>query len=91
MFHTEYAVLTVNTELYIRLHISRCYKPCGGGVEYLHCSPASRRRRKRTKCLKVQGPGPPGWGCLESGTVKYGRESRGSRTRVCADEDQKQL
>jgi hypothetical protein len=23
--------------------------PCGGGVEYLHCSPASRRRRQKGK------------------------------------------
>jgi hypothetical protein len=34
---------------------------CGGGVEYLHRDPASRRRRRK--------------GSLRSGTVKYGRES----------------
>jgi hypothetical protein len=41
--------------------------PCGGGVEYLHRSPASRRRRQK--------------GSLESERVKYGLESHGTRTR----------
>jgi hypothetical protein len=41
--------------------------PCGGGVEYLHRSPASRRRRQK--------------GNLESETVKYDRESHRTRTR----------
>jgi hypothetical protein len=41
--------------------------PCGGGVEYLHRSPASRRRRRKRKS--------------QSETVKYGRESHGTRTR----------
>jgi hypothetical protein len=27
------------------------------------------------------GPGPPGWEGVESGTVKYGHESRGTGTR----------
>jgi hypothetical protein len=27
------------------------------------------------------GPDPPGWGSLQSETVKYGHESRGTRTR----------
>jgi hypothetical protein len=40
---------------------------CGGGVEYLHRSPASRRKRRK--------------GSLESGTVKYGHESHGTGTR----------
>jgi hypothetical protein len=30
-----------------------------------------------------QGSGPPGWGSLESETVKYGHESRGTQTRQC--------
>jgi hypothetical protein len=29
---------------------------------------------------EIQGPGSPGWGSLESETVKYGHESRGTRT-----------
>jgi transposase len=37
------------------------------GVEYLHRSPASRRRRRK--------------GSLESQTVKYGHESHGTWTR----------
>jgi hypothetical protein len=41
--------------------------PCGGGVEYLHRSPASRRGDKK--------------GSLESETVKYGHESNETRTR----------
>jgi hypothetical protein len=40
--------------------------PCGGGVEYLHRSPASRRRRRK--------------GSLESETVKHGHESHGTQT-----------
>jgi hypothetical protein len=34
------------------------------------------------------GPGPPGWGSLESETVKYGHESRGTQTPECAGEGQ---
>jgi hypothetical protein len=41
--------------------------PYGGGVEYLHRDPESRRRRRK--------------GSFESETVKYGRESQGTRTR----------
>jgi hypothetical protein len=41
--------------------------PCGGGVKYLHRSPASRRRRPK--------------GSLEFESVKYGRESHGTWTR----------
>jgi hypothetical protein len=41
--------------------------PCGVGFEYLHHSSASRRRRQK--------------GSLESGTVKYGRQSHGTRIR----------
>jgi hypothetical protein len=40
---------------------------CGGVVEYLHRSPASSRRRWKVS--------------LKSGTVKYGREFQGTRTR----------
>jgi hypothetical protein len=39
----------------------------GGGIEYLHRDPASRRRRRK--------------GSLKSETVKYGRKSQGTRTR----------
>jgi hypothetical protein len=39
----------------------------GGGVEYLHRDPASRRRRRE--------------GSLKSETVIFGRESQGTRTR----------
>jgi hypothetical protein len=31
--------------------------------------------------IQIRGPGPPGWGSLESERVKYGHESRGTRTR----------
>jgi hypothetical protein len=41
--------------------------PCGGGAEYLHISPASRRGEEKRS--------------LESEKVKYGRESHGTRTR----------
>jgi hypothetical protein len=41
--------------------------PCWGGVEYLHRDPASRRRQRKES--------------LKSETVKYGRESQGTRTR----------
>jgi hypothetical protein len=41
--------------------------PCGGGVEYLHRDPASRRRQRK--------------GSLKFETVKYGSESQGIRTR----------
>jgi hypothetical protein len=41
--------------------------PCGGGVEYLHRDPASRRRKRKAS--------------LEAETVKYGHESQGTRTR----------
>jgi hypothetical protein len=67
--------------------------PCGGGVQYLHRSPASRRRRRKGNPVPggiiglpcswgiwIRGLGPPGWGSLESGTVKCGHESRGTRT-----------
>jgi hypothetical protein len=69
--------------------------PCGGGFEYLHRSLASRRRRRKGKpvlvgitvppCswgLLIRGPDPPGWGILESETVKYDPESHGTRTRA---------
>jgi hypothetical protein len=67
--------------------------PCGGGVEYLHRSPASRRRRRKGNpvpgdingppCswgIYVREPVPPGWGSLEFETVKCGHQFRGSRT-----------
>jgi hypothetical protein len=59
--------------------------PCGGGVEYLHRIAASRRRRRKGNPVSggmtgppcfwriwIRGPGPPGWGSLESETVKCG-------------------
>jgi hypothetical protein len=67
--------------------VPRCYKEdnwsnlCGGGVEYLHRSPASRRRRRKgnpvtggttwPRCswgIWIRGRGPSGWGSLESGS-----------------------
>jgi hypothetical protein len=64
--------------------------PCGSGFEHLHRSPASRTRRRKGNpvigCITGSpcswrdintGPAPPGWGSLESETVKYGHESRG--------------
>jgi hypothetical protein len=41
--------------------------PCGGGDEYLHRDPASLRRRRKAR--------------LKSETVKYGHESKGTRTQ----------
>jgi hypothetical protein len=81
--------------------VPKCYKqgrsscgvtiPYGGGVECLHRSPATRRRRRKgnpvsvgiigTPCsweIKIRGPGPPGWGNLESEAIKCGHESRGT-------------
>jgi hypothetical protein len=62
--------------------------------EYLHRSPASRRRGRKGNPvpggltgptyswgIKIRVPGPPGWGSLEYETVKYGQESHGTRTR----------
>jgi hypothetical protein len=38
------------TQGYIRKYIIGCHtSPCGGGVEYLHCDPASRRRWQNGK------------------------------------------
>jgi hypothetical protein len=37
--------------------------PCGGGVEYPHCSPASRRRRRKGNLVPGGITGPPcSWG-----------------------------
>jgi hypothetical protein len=49
--------------------------PCGGGLEYLHRSPARRKRRRKGNPPSggitgphchwgtfIQRPGPPGWG-----------------------------
>jgi hypothetical protein len=67
--------------------------PGGGGLEYLARSPASCRGRLKGNRvpggitgppfswgLKIWGPGPLGLGSLEFETVKYGHESRESRT-----------
>jgi hypothetical protein len=68
--------------------------PCGGEFEYFNRSPARRRRRRkgnsvsgnitRLPCfweIQMWGSDPPGWGSLESETVKYDHQSRGTRTR----------
>jgi hypothetical protein len=66
--------------IYIACHFFRS-SPRGGGIEYLHRDPASRRRRRK--------------GSLKSQTVKYGRESQGTRTkerlRVPRDSDQRKI
>jgi hypothetical protein len=72
------------------------YHPCGGGVEYLHRRPASRRGRRKenpvsrgitgSPCswgIYIRGPGPTGWRSFESKTVQFGHEFRGTRTREC--------
>jgi hypothetical protein len=67
--------------------------PCGGGFQYLHHSSTSRKRRpKGTQCWGCNwatkfvwdinmGMWPSRLGSLESETVKYGHESRGTLTR----------
>jgi hypothetical protein len=45
--------------------------PCGGGLEYLHRNPASRKRRQK-------GNPVPG---VKLGEIKYGLEARGTQTR----------
>jgi hypothetical protein len=60
------------------LFVSRERHPCGGGVEYLHRDPASRRRRRK--------------GSLKSETVKYGHKSQGTRTeKACAGKGQRHI
>jgi hypothetical protein len=62
--------------------------------DHLHHIPTSRRRRRKGNPvpggitgrpsswgIKIRRPGPTGWGSLESETVKYGHEFRGTRTR----------
>jgi hypothetical protein len=62
-------------------------------MEARHRSPASRRRRRKGNPvpggitgspgswgIQIWRPGHPGWGSLESKTVKCGRESRCTRT-----------
>jgi hypothetical protein len=50
----------------VRRHLETSQSnPCGGGVEYFHRDPASRKRRRS----------------LKSETVKYGREYQGTWTR----------
>jgi hypothetical protein len=74
--------------------VSQLVTPRGGGFEYLHHSPASRRRRGKGNPVpggitgppcswgrQIRGPGPPGWGSLESETGKYGHESRDTQTQ----------
>jgi hypothetical protein len=51
-----------------------------GGVQYLHRSPASRRRLRKGNAVPGGITGPPCWGSLEPETVKCGHDSRGSRT-----------
>jgi hypothetical protein len=64
--------------------------PCGGGLEYLHRSPASRKRRQEGNLVPGAITGPPySWGYkygnlafqvggLSDETVKYGREFCGT-------------
>jgi hypothetical protein len=63
---------------------------CGGGFEYLHRDPTSRRRRQKGNSVLEAtlflgdintGPDFPGWGSLEPDSIKYGHESRGTRTQ----------
>jgi hypothetical protein len=71
--------------------------PCGGGFEYLHRSPVSRRRRRKGNRVPVgynwatlfmgdintrTWPSRfAGGGVLESEALKYGHESCGTRIR----------
>jgi hypothetical protein len=67
----------------------------GGGLEYLHCSPASCKRQQKGKCNPmprgatglpcswgklIQEPGPPDWGSLNIETIKYAHEPHGTQT-----------
>jgi hypothetical protein len=69
--------------------------PCGGGLEYFHCSPASRKRRQKgtqRPGVYVGHPDPGGYkygdlalqvgGVSRIGTIKYGLESSGTQTRA---------
>jgi hypothetical protein len=69
---------------------------CGDVFEYLHRSPENHRSQRKWNPvpgaitwpssfwgIQIRGPGLRGWGSLESETVKYGHESRGTRTRQC--------
>jgi hypothetical protein len=66
---------------------------CGGGVEYLHRSPASRTMWRKgnpvsggitvplsSRGIQIRESVPPGWWSLESETIKHGHESSGTRT-----------
>jgi hypothetical protein len=67
--------------------------PWGGGLEYLHCSPASRKRRRKGNPVPGDITGPPcSWGYkygnlalhverVSYEIVKYGREFCGTWTR----------
>jgi hypothetical protein len=72
--------------------------PCGGGLEYIHCSPASRKRRQKgTQCHPVPGGCKYGDLALQVGgvsneTVKYGLSSAGLGPESdCSGKAQKQL
>jgi hypothetical protein len=54
------------TELYMRLRISLCNKPCGGGFQYLHRTPASHR----TRLKGIPAPGGNKYGDLALGVGK---------------------
>jgi hypothetical protein len=69
--------------------------PCGGGIEYLHRSPASRKSRRKGNPVPGVYLGHPvlgGYkygdlalqfgGVSRIGTIKYGLESRGTQTRT---------
>jgi hypothetical protein len=68
---------------------------CGGGIEYLHRIPASRKRRQKRNPVPggiSEPPVPGGYkygdlvlqvgGVSIIGTIKYGLESRGTLTRA---------
>jgi hypothetical protein len=77
----------VRTEfIYVMLKKLDLLTPCGGGLEYLHRCPASRKRRHKGNPVPggITGPPCPGGykygnlalqvGGVSNETVKYGRE-----------------
>jgi hypothetical protein len=66
-WETVFSVGSVQRFIYTRNNTYIIRNPCGGGVEYLHRDPASRRRRRK--------------GSLKYETVNYGHESQRNETR----------
>jgi hypothetical protein len=85
--------LHVNCLTYTLLKLFHKLTPCGGGLEYLHRCPASRKRQQKGNPVPGGITGPPcSWGykygnlALQVGgvsneTVKYGREFCGTSTQ----------